>query len=127
MKRFVADAPIRDFDDQGLGREPGNLAAINSLKLFRTLRWGRNVELILTDNRSFRSEPVLDRPEAASFQTRQFPYVVPQDVVEMLDAGRSHNGGRPPETIRFSGADLPNPRKQAPPQSILGAAQKEWF
>src|SRR5690348_14919753 len=72
----VADAPIRDFDDHGMGREPGNLAAINSLKLFRTLRWGRNVELILTDNRSFRSEPVLDRPEAAPFQTRQFPYVV---------------------------------------------------
>jgi alkaline phosphatase D len=123
----VADAPIRDFDDHGLGREPGNLAAINSLKLFRTLRWGRNVELILTDNRSFRSEPVLDRPEAAPFQTRQFPYVVPQDVVETLDAGRSHNGGRPPETIRFGGADLPNPRKQSPPQSILGAAQKAWF
>jgi len=123
----VADAPIRDFDDHGLGREPGNLAAINSLKLFRTLRWGRNVELILTDNRSFRSEPVLDGPEAAPFQTRQFPYVVPQDVIEMLDAGRSRNGGRPPETIRFGGADLPNPRKQAPPQSILGAAQKEWF
>jgi alkaline phosphatase D len=123
----VADAPIRDFDDHGLGREPGNLAAINSLNLFRTLRWGRNVELILTDNRSFRSEPVMDRPEAVSFQTRRFPYVVPQDVVEALDAGRSYKGGRPPEVIRFGGADLPNPRKQAPPQSILGAAQKAWF
>jgi alkaline phosphatase D len=44
-----------------------------------------------------------------------------------LDAGRSHNGGRPPETIRFGGADLPNPRKGSPPQSILGAAQKAWF
>ena len=123
----VADTPIRDFDDHGLGREAGNLAAINSLKLFRALRWGKNVELILTDNRSFRSEPVMDRPEAVPFQTRQFPYVVPQDVVETLDAGRSYNGGRPPETIRFGGADLPNPRKQAPPQSILGAAQKAWF
>jgi alkaline phosphatase D len=123
----VADTPIRDFDGHGLGQEPGNLAAINSLKLFRTLRWGRNVELILTDNRSFRSEPVMDRSEALPFQTRQFPYVLPQDVVETLDAGRSHNGGRPPETIRFGGADLPNPRKQAPPQTILGAAQKAWF
>src|SRR5262245_20185262 len=123
----VTDTPIRDFDNNGLGREPGNLAAINSLKLFRTLRWGQNVELILTDNRSFRSEPIMDRPEAVPFQTRQFPYVVPQDVLEILDAGRSYNGGRPPETIRFGGADLPNPRKQAPPQSILGAAQKSWF
>jgi phosphodiesterase/alkaline phosphatase D-like protein len=44
--------------------KPGNLAAINSLKIFRTLRFGRNVELILTDNRSYRSEPVMQRQEA---------------------------------------------------------------
>src|SRR4029079_18217827 len=66
----VSDAPIKEFDDHGLGREPGNVAAIDSLKVFRTLRWGQNVELFLTDNRSFRSEPVMDRPEAAPFQPR---------------------------------------------------------
>lgn len=123
----VSDTPIREFDDHGLGREPGNVAAINSLKLFRALRWGRNVELILTDNRSFRSEPIMDRPEAAQFQTRQFPFVGSQNVVEVLDAGRSYNAGSPPEKIRFGGEDLPNPRKNASPQSILGAAQKAWF
>ncbi|HST23706.1 MAG TPA: alkaline phosphatase D family protein [Blastocatellia bacterium] len=123
----VTDAPIRDFDDHGLGREPGNIAAIDSLKIFRTLRWGRNVELILTDNRSFRSEPVTERPEAAQFQPKQFPYVIAQDVVEALDAGRAYNNGSPPATIRFDGADLPNPRKNAQPQSMLGARQKEWF
>jgi alkaline phosphatase D len=69
----------------------------------------------------------MDRPDAAAFQPRQFPYVVPQDVVEILDAGRAYNGGKPPETIRFGGADLPNPRKNAPPQSMLGGAQKAWF
>ncbi|MEK6300568.1 MAG: alkaline phosphatase D family protein [Acidobacteriota bacterium] len=123
----VADAPIGDFDEHGLGREPGNVAAIDSLKIFRALRWGRNVELILTDNRSFRSQPVMDRPEAAPFQARGFPYVLSQDVVEVLDAGRAYNGGAPPETIRFNRADLPNPRKNAPPQSMLGGAQKAWF
>jgi alkaline phosphatase D len=123
----VADAPIRDFDDHGLGREPGNIAAIDSLKIFRALRWGRNVDLILTDNRSFRSEPVTERPEAAPFQPKQFPYVVAQEVVEVLDAGRAYNGGSPPATIRFDGADIPNPRKNAQPQSMLGAAQKAWF
>ncbi|HYV05288.1 MAG TPA: alkaline phosphatase D family protein, partial [Blastocatellia bacterium] len=123
----VKDAPIRDFDDHGLGREPGNVAAIESLKIFRSLRCGRNVELILTDNRSFRSQPVMDRPEAAPFQARGFPYALSQDVVEILDAGRAYNGGAPPETIRFNGADVPNPRKNSPPQSMLGSAQKEWF
>jgi alkaline phosphatase D len=123
----VVDNPISKFDDHGLGLEEGNLAAINSLKLFRAFRWGRNVELILTDNRSFRSEPITDQASSVPFQPRQFPYVVSQEVIEVLDAGRTYNGGRPPDTIRFSGKELPNPRRNATPQSMLGSAQKAWF
>ena len=123
----VADAAIREFDEHGLGLEKGNLAAIESLKIFRALRWGRNVELILTDNRSFRSEPVINQKGTEAFQSRPFPYFIPQDVIEVLDAGRSHGGGKPPATIRFNGADVPNPRVGAPPSSMLGAEQKKWF
>ncbi len=123
----VRDAPVREFDDHGLGLEPNNLSAINSLKLYRALRWGRNVELLITDNRSFRSEPVMNRPDAKPFRPEKFPFVVAEDVVEILDAGRAYNNGRPPETISFGGAELPNPRRRAPPQSMLGAAQKAWF
>ena len=123
----VTDQAIHDFDEHGLGLESGNLASINSLKLFRSLPWGRNIELILTDNRSFRSEPAGDQPEALAFELKEFPYVLSQDVIEVLDAGRSANGGHPPDTIRFNGRDLPNPRRQSPPQSMLGAEQKKWF
>ncbi|HEY2296001.1 MAG TPA: alkaline phosphatase D family protein [Thermoanaerobaculia bacterium] len=123
----VADAPLRDLDEHGLGLEKGNLAAIESLKIFRTLRWGRNVELILTDNRSFRSEPVVDQPGAAAFQSKAFPYFFPLDAVEVLDAGRAYGGGKPPAAIRFNGADVPNPRRGAPPASMLGGEQKKWF
>ncbi len=52
----VSDAAITHFDDDGLGQEPNNLAAIHSLKGYRTLRYGRNVDLIITDQRSYRSE-----------------------------------------------------------------------
>ena len=123
----VKDAPVAEFDDHGLGLEPGNLAAIGSLKIFRALRWGSNVDLILTDNRSYRSECVMDRPEAARFQSKNFPFVAPDEVVGVLDAGRTCNGGKPPDHIRFAGADYPNPRKKAPPQSMLGSEQKTWF
>lgn len=123
----VADAPIVGFDDHGLGQEPGNLAAIASLKLYRSLRWGRNVDLILTDNRTYRSEPVMDKPEADAFDVKGFPYFIPQDVVEVLDGGRAYNHGKPPETIRFNGAELPNLRKNAGVQTILGVPQKAWF
>jgi alkaline phosphatase D len=123
----VSDAPIDKFDENGLGLEAGNLAVIESLKISRTLRWGKNVELIMTDNRTFRSEPLTDRPEGAPFETKEFPYFVSQDVVEIFDAGRAYNGGKPPKTILFRGVELPNPRKDTPPQSMLGAEQKKWF
>ncbi len=79
----VKDTPIRNFDSSGLGLDPGNLAAINSLKLYRTLRWGRNVELILTDNRSFRSETLVDREEFAPFKPKGFPEGTPVDALEI--------------------------------------------
>lgn len=123
----VVDKSINKFDEQGLGLEEGNLAAINSLKLFRSFKFGRHIDLILTDNRSFRSEPLTDSPAFAPFQQNQFPYVAPQDIIEILDAGRAYDGGHPPETIRFNGKDVPNPRRNSPPQSMLGAAQKTWF
>ncbi len=123
----VADKPISEFDENGIGVEAGNLAAINSLKIYRALRYGSNVELILTDNHSFRSEPVEERPEAAQFQPKGVPLFYPEEVLEILDAGRSYKGGRPPETIKFQDKDIPNPRKTSPPQSVLGATQKEWF
>ena len=123
----VSDTPLREFDDHGLGLEPSNLSAINSLNTYRTLRWGRNVELILTDNRSYRSEPVMHRAEAAKFQPQQFPFVLSDSVVDVLDAGREFNHGKPPDEISFNGKSVPNPRKNSPPQSMLGAAQKAWF
>ena len=123
----VRDAPIERFDDQGLGLEAGNLAAISSLKLFRAFRFGANVELILTDNRSFRSEPMDDRPEVAAFDPPGVPFFGSLEIAEVLDAGRSFAGGRPPATIPFRGAEVANPRRAAPPQSMLGAAQKAWF
>jgi len=123
----VKDAAIHDFDDGGLGLEPGNLAAIASLKLYRTLRWGRNVELILTDNRSYRSRPLVDREEFALFRPKGFVEGTPSDILEILDAGRTYAGGRPPDTIEFEGAAVPNPRKSAPSLSMLGTQQKAWF
>jgi len=123
----VVDAPLKDFDDHGVGLEPGNLAAINSLKLYRSLRYGRNVDLILTDNRSFRSQPVMQRAEAAVFQPKNFPYANSDNVVEILDSGRAYNHGKPPATIRFNGGEIPNPRQNESPQSMLGGEQRAWF
>ncbi len=94
----VVDAPVTRFDDHGLGQEPNNLAAIGSLKGYRALRWGRNVELIVTDQRSYRSEEPTDRPEAKSLSSDDFPEFIPEDAMEILDAGTNLQR-RPPAGI----------------------------
>ena len=47
--------------------------------------------------------------------------------MEILDAGRAYAGGHPPASIRFGALEVANFRKDQPPQTILGLAQKAWF
>ena len=125
----VADTPITKFDDNGLGQETNNLVAIGSLKGYRALRWGRNVELIVTDQRSYRSEEPTDMPEAKPLSSDDFPDLIPQEAMEILDAARSYNDGKPPASIRSAdgSVEIPNFWAQRPAQTILGAEQKAWF
>jgi len=131
LERFdpplVVDAPIAHFDEHGLGQEPNNLAAIGSLKGYRTLRWGRNVELIVTDQRTYRSEEPTDQPEAKPLSSDDFPEFISENAMEIMDSGKTYRGGRPPASIRFGGVEIDNFWKDRPAQTILGAEQKAWF
>jgi len=123
----VADTPITKFDEHGLGQEPNNLTAIHSLRGYRAMRWGRNVDLIITDQRSYRSEEPTYRPEAQAFLSNDFPGFMPQEVLEILDAGNAYNEGHPPATIEYGGKEIANFRRDQPPTNILGVEQKAWF
>lgn len=125
----VSDVPIMRFDENGLGEEPNNLKAVHSLRGYRALRWGRNMELIITDQRSYRSEEPTGMEEAKRLQSDDFPEMMPQIAMEIVDAGKSYNKGNPPQTIRSAdgSVDIPNVWRTRPPQTVLGAEQKEWF
>jgi alkaline phosphatase D len=123
----VVDAPVEKFDQNGIGQEANNLAAIESLKIYRRLRFGRTVDLVLTDQRSFQLESSLDRPESDPFGSADYPNMVPEEVIEIFDGGREYAGGKPPATIRFGTQQIANPRKDSPAHTMLGVAQKEWF
>jgi alkaline phosphatase D len=123
----VLDASITQFDDQGLGQEPNNLLAIGSLRGYRAIRWGRHVELILTDQHSYRSEDPLLRPEAKPLSSDAFPDFIPEEAVAILDAGRDYNNRHPPDIIHLGDTEIPNFRKSSPPQTIFGNEQKKWF
>jgi alkaline phosphatase D len=131
LERFdppqVVDAPVTRFDEHGLGQEPNNLAAISSLKGYRAVRWGRNVELIVTDQRTYRSEEPTSRPEAQALSSDDFPEFISEEAMEILDAGRTYNGSRPPDSIHTGGTEVANFCKDCPAQTILGAEQKTWF
>jgi len=131
LERFdapaVKDVPINEFDSNGLGVEPNNLAAINSLKAYRTLRYGKNLDLIITDQHSYRSADPFSDPSLGKLGGDEFIGMAPEPLMQVLDGGRAFNGGDPPSEVWFNDAHVANPQRSAPPQTILGAEQKAWF
>ena len=122
----VVNAPIDRLDWDGFGDEVNNRHAVGSMTSYRTVRYGRHVDLILTDFHSYGMEDPTSRPEAGPLSMKEFPFLMPQETLEMLDAGRAYDGGKPPETIAF-GKSIPNFRKDEGPATILGRVQKAWL
>lgn len=123
----VEDLPVDEFDDDGFGTEQNNAVACGSLKIYRKFRYGKNMELFLTDNRSFRSECLLAGPAGRAFRSSRFPWAVPSSVVDIIDAGRSYAVGQPPAFIEIGDQSIPNPAQFRPAQSMLGSDQKRWL
>jgi alkaline phosphatase D len=123
----VADVLVKDFDDDGLGTEPNNLAAIESLIAYRALRWGRHIDLFITDNRSFRSRDPGNRDEINPLFEGDTLGFVPEELWAQLDAGREYAGGHPPAKLTLGDKSVDNYVATAAPQTMLGAKQKAWF
>jgi len=113
----VTNVAIKKWDENGLGDEPNNLAAINSLIGYRSCRYGKQLDLIITDQHSYRSADPFSDPAAGAFGP-EFPGMFPEDVAQVLDGGRAFNGGNPPAEVSFNGAHVPNSQRNAPPQTI---------
>ena len=118
----VTNTPLTDLDTRGVGQEVNNLTAIHALRIHRAFRFGKNIDMILTDNRSFMSPSVND----ASVPTFDFGANT-RDVNDILDQGRDYAGGAPPAKIRVGEKEVDNPQRDAPPQAYLGFEQMKWF
>jgi alkaline phosphatase D len=123
----VENVKIEHWGDDGIGDEPNNIAAINSLIAYRALRWGRHLDLLITDNRTFTSPDPSDFEEVGKIFDPGFGGLFSEKAMIALDGGRAADGGHPPDTLRFRDASIANPRKDGPPRSILGPVQKRWF
>jgi alkaline phosphatase D len=111
--------------------EPNNVAAVGSIAIYRSLRFGQHVELVMTDQRSYRSDHAIPEDLVAAlganpataglfFAPRN---AVPQLLVDQMDAGATANGGMPDMTIK----GIPNPRFASPAGTMLGKDQKAWW
>jgi alkaline phosphatase D len=121
----VKSAPIDTYDDHGFGTEANNRTAVGSMTSYRALRYGKHVDLILTDFHSYAMRNPGERPETDVFDSN-FP-VVPQELMEIIDAGRDYAGGHPPATITIVDKSAPNFRKDEPAYTMLGREQKAWL
>ena len=121
----MTKAPIDKLDDHGFGAEANNRTAVGSMTAYRAMRYGKHVDLILTDFHSYAMRNPADRPEADAFD---FPFpVVPQELMEIIDAGKEYAGGNPPATITIGDKSMPNFRKDEPAYTMLGREQKAWL
>lgn len=123
----VNNSPNNQINVDNLANNEDNLKAINSLCIYRSLQFGSLAQLILTDNRSYRSDHAL--PEDLSGNIDLFlssRATVPKDLQNELDAGKTANN-HDPSSFLFIGGLVFNPRRFSPPGSMLGAVQKQWF
>lgn len=118
----VENKPVDVMDARGVAQEPNNLIAIRALQIQRSFRYGRNVDMILTDNRSFMSPG----GEYTGLPDIRFQ-AMPEEMLEILDQGQAYGGGKPPARIRVGELDFANPNKDAPPEAYLGVEQMAWF
>jgi alkaline phosphatase D len=121
----LKEQPAHDFRPQVLGDDESaqNLMALGSLRIYRKLHWGKYLDIVLTDSRSYRSKACL--PDGFS-ATLGLPLNT-VDLVAITDAGSAYANGQPPATLPYGDGTVANPAHDRAPGSLLGEEQREWF
>ena len=117
--------PAHDFKPQKLGDDDTtqNQTALNSLRIYRKLSWGKYVDMVLTDGRSYRSPPCV----TAGFSVSLGLPLDPVELVAITDAGSAYNEGNPPATLPYGDGTVANPAQHRAPGSMLGLEQRAWL
>jgi alkaline phosphatase D len=123
----VENAPANDFDEYFFSLEANNVAAVESMTIYRSLRWGRMAELFMTDCRSYRGPRGFPQELLTVGRHPYPPAPIDPGLIDVLNRGREAHNGEPPDEIEYLGRRMPNPRKSAPAGSMLGGRQKAWL
>jgi len=113
------------FDDALLNTNPDSLAALASMTIYRSFSFGKMLDMVITDLRSYRSPPIVTEPVKELLGGSSRINVI--RVIKELDAGRTANAGTPHATLAYEGREIDNPRLDSPMGTCMGAEQKQWF
>jgi alkaline phosphatase D len=119
----VTDAAFTAPNADNFVDEANNAAAVGAITIYRSLRFGKHVELVLTDERSYRSDHAIPEELAAAAGFLTPRNAVPKDLVNLLDLGAASGITQ----IPLGGTTIPNPRAASPIGTMLGKAQKQWW
>ncbi|MEH6580497.1 MAG: alkaline phosphatase D family protein [Halioglobus sp.] len=117
--------PAHDFHPGRLtdDEQADNVAAKDSLCIYRKLSWGKHLDLVLTDTRSYRTAPCLPDHYAESLG---LPLNSVQ-LIELADHGAAYNKSNPPEHLPYGDGTIANPWRDRAPGSCMGQTQRDWF
>ena len=123
----VDNTANRFVNEDNLASNEDNLKAIQTLTIYRSFCFGGLFDLLLSDNRSYRSDHAVPEEITATQPGFLHPrMVMPLQLVNELDAGRTANNGDP-DAFVIAGGPVFNPRYNSPAGSMLGARQKQWW
>ena len=123
----VEDTLPGDFDEDYLSLEPNTQAALASLSIYRTVKWGAMADIVLVDGRSYRGPRGLDGSILGTDLIAYPKAPIAADLIRLMNAGRTANNNQPPKTLYYEGDTIPNPRAGSPRASLLGNVQKTWL
>ena len=129
----VKDTAFTTPNSDNFVDEPNNAAAVGAITIYRSLRFGKHVELVMTDERSYRSDHAIPEDIAATPGLGQVflapRNALPLGLVNALDQGKTANNNAPLDKIPLVPGiiEIPNVRKDSPPGTMLGKQQKAWW
>ncbi|MEH6586316.1 MAG: alkaline phosphatase D family protein [Halioglobus sp.] len=119
----LEEQPAHDFKRNSAAVTASDEDAVETLCIYRRLNWGKYLDILLTDSRSYRSGPCLTEGFAESLGLVMNSVT----LVEIADAGADYDNGNPPATLPYADGSTPNPGKDRAPGSLLGATQRSWL
>jgi alkaline phosphatase D len=100
-----------------------NASAVGSLCIYRKLSWGKHLDIVLTDTRSYRSGPCVSSELAESVGLP----LNSLKLIDIADGGLAYNNGEPPGFLPYGDGKTPNPGRHRLPGTCLGLTQRDWF